>query len=76
MQPLHNLLNNANMIVHEAGDGVCCLIGSPPFITALNGTLFQLLPPMIFIWYYYKRDNSVLVELGGIWVAQNLICVA
>ena len=76
MQSFHNLLNNANMIVHEAGHGVCYLVGCPQFITALNGTLFQLLLPMIFIWYYYKRENSVLVGLGGIWLAQNLIYVA
>ncbi len=76
MQSFHNLLNSANMIVHEAGHGVCYLFACPELITALNGTVFQLLLPMIFIYYYYKRENSVLTGLGGIWLAQNLVYVA
>ena len=76
MQSLHNLLNSANMIVHEAGHGICYLFACPEFITALNGTLFQLLLPVIFIYYYYRRENPLLVGMGGIWLAQNLVYVA
>jgi hypothetical protein len=76
MQSLHYLFSNANAIVHEAGHGVCYLFACPEFITALNGTLFQLLLPMIFIFYYYKRGNTLLAGLGGIWLGQNLIYVA
>jgi hypothetical protein len=76
MQSFHNLLNSANMIVHEAGHGVCYLFACPELITALNGTVFQLLLPIIFIYYYCRRENSVLVGLGGIWLAQNLVYVA
>ncbi|MEE8588835.1 MAG: hypothetical protein V3S80_05750 [Sulfurimonadaceae bacterium] len=76
MQSFHNLINGANMIVHEAGHGVCYLLACPQFMTALNGTVFQLLLPMIFIYYYYKRENSILAGIGGIWLAQNLIYVS
>jgi hypothetical protein len=76
MQSLHYLFSNANAIVHEAGHGVCYLFACPEFITVLNGTLFQLLLPLIFIFYYYKRGNGLLTGLGGIWLGQNLIYVA
>lgn len=76
MLTFHNLISNANMIVHEAGHGVCYILPCPQFFTALNGTLFQLALPLLFIYYYYKRENSILVGLGVIWLAQNLIYVA
>ncbi|MEN8147399.1 MAG: hypothetical protein ABFR02_07255 [Campylobacterota bacterium] len=76
MLSFHNLINGANMIVHEAGHGICYLLPCPQFFMFLNGTLFQLALPLIFIYYYYKRGNMVLSGLGSIWLAQNLIYVA
>ena len=76
MQSFHNLINGANMIVHEAGHGICYLLPCPQFFTALNGTLFQLALPVIFIYYYYKRENKILAGLGSVWLAQNLVYVA
>ncbi len=76
MLSFHNLINGANMIVHEAGHGVCYLLSCPQFFTALNGTLFQLALPLIFIYYYYKRGNKLLSGLGSLWLAQNLIYVS
>ena len=72
----HNLINGANMIVHEAGHGVCYILSCPPFMTFLNGTLFQLLLPVIFVWYYKKHKQVLGVGLGLMWLAQNLIYVA
>ena len=76
MLSFHNLINGANMIVHEAGHGICYLLPCPQFFTSLNGTLFQLALPIIFIYYYYKRENRILAGLGSIWLAQNLVYVA
>lgn len=76
MLAFHNLISNANMIVHESGHGVCYIFHCPQFFSALNGTIFQLALPLFFIYYYFKRENSVLVGLGFIWLAQNLIYVA
>ena len=76
MQSFHSLISNANMLVHESGHGVCYIFHCPQFITALNGTLFQLALPLIFIFYYYRRENMLLSGLGGIWLAQNLIYVS
>jgi len=76
MLSFHNLLSQANMWIHESGHGICYILCSSQFWTALNGTLFQLGLPLIFIFYYYRRHNRVLSALGWIWLAQNLIYVA
>jgi hypothetical protein len=44
-------------MVHEAGHGICYLLPCPQFITALNGTLFQVLFPAL-VGYYYKRKGK------------------
>ena len=76
MLMFHNLLMNGNMIVHESGHGICYLLPCSQFLTALNGTLFQLALPLIFIYYYHKRHNELALSLGFIWLAQNLVYVA
>jgi len=76
MLTLHNLFTSANLIVHESGHGVCYLLSCPEFITFANGTLFQLALPLIVIFYYKKRHNTLGVGLGLMWLAQNLIYVA
>ena len=41
------------------------------FITTINGTIFQLALPVIFIFYYRKKD-ILLTHIGYMWLAQNL----
>ena len=76
MLTLHNLFTSANLIIHESGHGVCYLLSCPEFIMFANGTLFQLALPMIVIFYYKKRLNTLGFGLGLMWLAQNLIYVA
>jgi len=76
MLTLHNLFTSANLIVHESGHGVCYLLSCPEFLTFANGTLFQLALPLIAIFYYKKRQNTLGIGLGLMWFAQNLIYVA
>ena len=76
MLMFHNLLMGGNMIVHEAGHGICYLLPCPQFLTALNGTLFQLALPIFFIFYYQKKRNPLVSTLGYLWLAQNLVYVA
>ncbi|MDR1975936.1 MAG: hypothetical protein LBQ18_02980 [Campylobacteraceae bacterium] len=41
------ILNQTFGMIHEAGHGVCYIARCPDFITAANGTLFQLLFPFV-----------------------------
>jgi hypothetical protein len=61
----HFVITQTLGIVHEGGHGICYLLGCPEFITALNGTVFQLLFPYL-VGYYYKRRGNRLGYLIGI----------
>jgi hypothetical protein len=50
-------------IVHEGGHGVCYILDCQKFITALNGTIFQVLFPLGIGYYYKLRANYV-----GLWI--------
>jgi len=51
-------------IVHEGGHGVCYLLGCPKFITALNGTVFQILFPLGIGYYYLRLGNAMGWSVG------------
>ncbi|SFV62445.1 hypothetical protein MNB_SV-6-1180 [hydrothermal vent metagenome] len=51
-------------IVHEGGHGVCYILPCPRFLTAINGTIFQLLFPAGIGYYYYRRDNLLAANIG------------
>ncbi len=59
------IVNQTLGIVHEGGHGVCYLFHCPEFITAANGTIFQLLFPVL-IGYYYKRKGEFFAYLIGL----------
>ncbi len=61
------IINQTLGIVHEGGHGVCYILGCPDFITALNGTVFQLLFPFL-VGYYYKRRGDKLAYYIGLFV--------
>jgi len=57
---LYFFISNQTLgIVHEGGHGVCYILNCPKFITALNGTIFQILFPF-GIGYYYKRLSNYI----------------
>ncbi|MDR2151996.1 MAG: hypothetical protein LBO72_04160, partial [Helicobacteraceae bacterium] len=51
------VVNNVFMIVHEAGHGVCYILRCPEFITAANGTVFQLGFPYLLGFISKKQGN-------------------
>ena len=59
------LCNQSLGIVHEAGHGICYILNCPQFITALNGTLFQLFFPA-FVAYYAKRKGHEVAAMAGV----------
>jgi len=59
------IVNQTLGIVHEGGHGICYILGCPEFITALNGTVFQLLFPFL-VGFYYKKRGQFFVYLIGL----------
>jgi len=61
------VLNQTLGIVHEGGHGICYILHLPQFITAANGTIFQLLFPFL-VGYYYKRKGEIFAYLIGLFI--------
>ncbi len=59
------IINQTLGMVHEAGHGVCYILPCPEFLMVLNGTLFQILFPLL-IGYYYKYKGNSFGYLSGI----------
>ena len=66
------ITNQTLGIVHEGGHGVCYILHCPQFITALNGTIFQLLFPLLFAYYYARKGQRFLALVGLFFVGFSL----
>lgn len=58
------IVNQTLGIVHEGGHSVCYLLHCPEFITAANGTVFQLLFPFLSGYYYKRRGQLFAYAIG------------
>jgi len=58
------ITNQTLGIVHEGGHGVCYILHCPEFITAANGTIFQLLFPFLIGLYYKKQGKPFIYFVG------------
>ncbi len=69
-----HFLDAANLIIHEAGHVVFMFFGE--FLHILGGSLFQILLPVLFVYYFYKREDYFSASLLLFWVGQNLLNVS
>jgi hypothetical protein len=64
------LLDGVDLAIHETGHIVFSPFGD--VITALGGTLFQLIIPATFVVYFWRRRDRYSAGFALWWVAQNL----
>lgn len=64
------LLDSVDLAIHETGHLVFAPFGE--VITALGGTLFQLIVPASFVVYFWRRGDRYAAGFALWWVAQNL----
>jgi hypothetical protein len=64
------LLDGVDLAIHESGHLVFSLFGE--IITALGGTLFQLIIPAAFVVYFWRRKDRYAAGFALWWIAQNL----
>lgn len=69
-EPGFTLIDNVNLPIHETGHLVFAPFGE--LITALGGTLFQLIVPAAFIGYFLRRRDQFAGSVALWWVAENL----
>jgi hypothetical protein len=68
------LIDNVNLPIHETGHLVFAPFGE--FVTALGGSLFQVIFPAVFVVYFIRRGDQHSASVALWWVAENLWNVA
>lgn len=72
--PGFTLIDNVNLPIHETGHIVFGAFGE--LITALGGTLFQLIVPAVFVGYFVRRRDQFAASVALWWVAENFWNIA
>lgn len=63
------LLDHVDLAIHETGHLVFAPFGE--FLTALGGSLFQLMVPAIFVGAFWRRGDRFAAFICSWWVAQS-----
>lgn len=63
------LLDGVDLAIHETGHLVFNPFGE--FIGFAGGTIFQLIMPLLFVGYFWRRDDRHAASVALWWVAQN-----
>ena len=63
------LIDNVDLAIHETGHLVFGPFGE--FIGTLGGTLLQLIFPLVFVGYFWRRGDRHAATVAAWWVAQN-----
>jgi len=70
----YGLIDNADLVIHEAGHFLFKFFGK--FIYAAGGTLMQVIIPSIIIFYFFRNLYRLGVQIGLLWLGQNLINIS
>ncbi|MBN2367004.1 MAG: hypothetical protein JXL67_12615 [Calditrichaeota bacterium] len=68
------LIDNANLIIHEAGHFFFSFFGT--FIYAAGGTLMQIIFPLIIAFYFLLNGYRTGVQIFIFWLGQNFINIS
>ena len=68
------LLDNIDLVIHEAGHFVFSLFGK--FIYTLGGTLMQIILPSIIAAFFLRNNYRTGVQFSLLWLGQNFINIS
>lgn len=68
------LIDSVNLVIHEAGHTLAFFLGQ--FFYVLAGSLLQIIFPLMFALYFFRRGEEFSGHLILLWVAQNFVSVA
>ena len=69
-----SFLDSIDLAIHETGHLVFAPFGE--FVTALGGTLFQLIVPAVFMGYFLTKRDRHAASVALWWIATNLWYIA
>ncbi len=69
-----HFIDAVNLIIHEAGHVVFMFFGE--FLHILGGSIFQILLPSLFVFYFYRQQSYFSASLLVFWVGQNIINIS
>lgn len=68
------LLDNADLIIHEAGHFFFRPFGQ--FVMFAGGTIMQILLPSLLVWHFLRHDYRLGVQVSMFWLGHNLINIS
>lgn len=68
------LLDNADLIIHEAGHFFFRPFGI--FLMYAGGTLMQLIVPSLLAWHFLRHNYRFGVQVSMFWLGHNLINIS
>lgn len=69
-----HFIDTVNLIFHEAGHAIFFFL--PELLVAIAGSVFQILVPLSFVIYFYRRKEYLSACLLVFWLAQNINSVS
>ncbi len=69
-----HFIDSVNLIVHEAGHVIFSPFGN--FLTILGGSLLQVLLPLIFVFYFWFKEQKFSAGITLCWLSINLFNVS
>jgi hypothetical protein len=70
----YHFLDGVNLLLHEGGHVLFSLFGDT--VHALGGTFGQLLFPLAFIAYFFRRGQRFEACVVGVWLSESVMNVA
>ena len=70
----YGLLDNANLVIHEAGHLFFKFFGK--FIYTLGGTLMQIILPSLIVCTFFMNHYRTGVQFSLLWLGQNFINIS
>ena len=70
----YTALDNADLIIHEAGHFIFMPFG--PFIRIAGGTLMQIILPSILVWHFMRHDYCFGTQVSLFWLGHNFINIS
>jgi len=69
-----HLIDGVNLVIHEAGHIVFMPFGE--FVMIAGGSLFQVIIPLAFVLYFFKKGDTYSAALVMFWVGESVLNVS